>query len=366
MKLHLVLLLLGVANAQLHFAFYQNKLYYNIETSFAQRAIQTLMGLVNLKSHQIIPDASGTIFGSIVGDGDGPVGTISGFRAPGDTHTLLWPDGDYFSWAAINIPPLPTVMAHFEKEMPVWEDRGTTIFWTGAFSGGRGVRESYAACAKAHSHAMHFDQVDWSQMKHGPNHMKSMAMDFRHLLQHRFNAYIWGNSWSSSMKRILISGGVVLMPNPNLHETMETMMLKECENCVLYYDSRPDKLCESMLNEVAQISDRRASTMAARLQNFSFTKFRLESVHEFMMDVLRQKNPTGNDPWTVVSQAPDKIVVNRRWNGGPLADKELIHVDCMGAKQLYGNSLLDARLVDAWFDNECKINYDDDLDFEAI
>ena len=195
-------------------------------------------------------------------------------------------------------------------------------------------------------------------LPHQGNKLKPVSADLRRLQRYKYLIYLWGHSWSSAIKRLLISGGVVLMPFKNPHESFVTSRLANCTGCFLRYNANdPDSLCASILTRLNRTSDSTAEQMAARTNDFAKAAFNMPSILRYMSDTLRALAPPAGIPFpdgasvtpvTGASDIPDELHI-----GG----KTLPRVTCAGLisshKALIGNRGL-AWQLDEWFDENCQ------------
>ena len=120
----------------------------------------------------------------------------------------------------------------------------------------------------------------------GPYDAKPVSADLRKLLRVRFAVYMYGNTWSSSFKRVLLSGAVVLAPQPDPFSSMEAELMAGCKDCLLYYDAAPARMCDSILAAMASLSDQQAKERAERTRAFAYEALATPRVHSFMRATL--------------------------------------------------------------------------------
>jgi len=262
------------------------------------------------------------------------------------------------------------VRAQFEKEMPAWESRAPQALWSGGFSGGGGRREAYAECARAHPtrvRAEVFERGSFpvlsSTQSSGPYDAKPLSADLRKLLRVKYAVYLYGNAWSSSFKRIVLSGAVVLAPRPDPFSSMESEMMAGCANCLLYFDSAPERLCSSLLAAMDSLSEEEARARAERTRIFAYAALSTERVHEFMRAAL-----------SAFPASPRGVVVGDALVLPPSTSRALLPHGGNLTRTYCSQVLVKMRAVrhgwqlDEWFDGNCRLRRGSTsyLDYVAI
>ena len=287
------------AAAGLRFAFFNGKLYGTIQSQNEHFGDTMMIGLLQLEHYHnregwALPDVYGDIDGGLTCDGEG--GDFSHWRTPGTNSSILFPDSDYWGYPKSHIPPMPFIMAAFEREMPAWQERAPLAFWTG--NGGEqplahtwfAPRRDYIACAKSNPSHMVASEVKWGAntgFVHSRTvRMKDLASDLRKLLRYTHIVYLRGNTWSSAYKRDLVSGGAVFADRHSPHESFFTQIMDGCKDCLLYYDV--DNLCSSILDAAAD-ANIHVQQKAKRLREHVYDHFSPPKMRAGMVGALREQ-----------------------------------------------------------------------------
>jgi hypothetical protein len=232
----------------LHFAFVGGALYARLTTEWEDRGDHALYTLLQLARAAAagedlggVPDVRGAL-GAVAGDTSGTTdgATLSFWRPANATTPLLWPDHDFSGWASAWIAPHDALAAALDADAPPWAKRRGSVYWTGALVGGA-LRPAFAACAAAQPAAFTADVIDWSKLRaRDPlpfaahrQALKPMGGDLRHMTAHKYVVYLWGRSWSSSLKRLALAGAALLVPSRNPFESFVSQQLAECAGCVV-------------------------------------------------------------------------------------------------------------------------------------
>jgi hypothetical protein len=232
----------------LHFAFVGGALYARLTTEWEDRGDHALYTLLQLARAAAagedlggVPDVRGAL-GAVAGDTSGTTdgATLSFWRPANATTPLLWPDHDFSGWASAWIAPHDALAAALDADAPPWAKRRGSVYWTGALVGGA-LRPAFAACAAAQPAAFTADVIDWSKLRaRDPlpfavhrQALKPMGGDLRHMTAHKYVVYLWGRSWSSSLKRLALAGAALLVPSRNPFESFVSQQLAECVGCVV-------------------------------------------------------------------------------------------------------------------------------------
>jgi Glycosyl transferase family 90 len=360
-------------SAQFAFAFRNQSLYTNIIDAGGDRAQRVILSLLTLAASRTdVPDVLALYANGIIDDDlkDCHPSDLSTWRPPGAKAPLLFSDFDMMGYADNFIPPLQTIMDAYEHEQPSWSDRAEAAFWSGSFSGGGGLREAYVDCARAHPAHVRADVVEygWAGPIHGPFGIdtKPVASDLRKLWRHKYVVYMRGNSWSTSLKRILASGAVVFLPEPMEHESLESLIFRRgCKDCALTYRPEPEHICASLLAGMRNLSDAEAEARAARTRAFVFRELAVEKVWEIMITQLRKvaaapafQLDAVAEEWVTTTAHPTFGVLN------------LTRTSCASMLKYFSFSAHPWQM-EAWFDSECRLRRhakDEQtyLDFTAI
>jgi hypothetical protein len=219
------------------------------------------------------------------GGGSGPP-VFSFSRSRGAEYPPLFPDADFWGWAHDWIAPHDLLSAQFSAEQPPWGERAHDVYWSGTLLSAN--RVSYAKCASEFPatvklHAESFDETRRPFEAQALKVLKPKSKDLRALLRHKFVAYLTGNGWSTSLKRIAASGGAVVMPKPNPYEDLTSLALERC-NCTLAYD--PTQICDSLLSVVNNTDDALASAYAEHSQAVAVDELSSDKLLEYIFNML--------------------------------------------------------------------------------
>ena len=234
------------------------------------------------------------------------------------------------------------------------------VYWTGALVGGE-LRPAFAACAAQQPATFAADVIDWAKLrKHDPlpfaphkqAALKPSAGDLRHMTAHKYTIYLWGRSWSTSLKRLALAGGALLMPAANPYESYVSRQLAECEGCVVDFDaSAPARLCDAIAAALRNVSDAEAERRAARLAAFVRQRLSLEPMLRYAAGVLGDL-AARNGPLPPHALEDGGAVL--RFQGAEAAP--LRRVECAAVKAAHRMRLGHAAgwQVDAWLDDDCE------------
>ena len=234
------------------------------------------------------------------------------------------------------------------------------MYWTGALVGGE-LRPAFAACAAAKPSVFAADVIDWAKLRkrdplpfapHKQAALKPSAGDLRHMTAHKYAIYLWGRSWSTSLKRLALAGGALLMPAANPYESFVSRQIAECDACVIDFDAtEPAKLCLAIERALRNVSDAEAERRAARLGAFVRQRLSLEPMLVYAGGVLRELAER-NGPLPPHALEDDGAVL--RFQGAEAAP--LRRVDCAAVKAAHRMRLGHAAAwqVDAWLDDDCE------------
>ena len=218
---------------------------------------------------------------------------------------------DYWGWPEAWLAPYPIYMAAMRRDMPSWDHRHNSVFWSGEIILSP-TRRVYNACSNRFKREIVCKKINWfkARLVHntGPfasaRSYKPVSMDSRHKLHYKFHIYIEGVTWSSSLKRMLGSGGVLILPEPNMHESYVTNSLRErCKDCYLTYIHHKDiktTLCNELVS-IVRANDLNSSTneisrrMAQNTLDFERAAFSYNETVRYMFDTLVDLSHTNSD-----------------------------------------------------------------------
>jgi hypothetical protein len=276
-----------------------------------ERGLATLIGIMELLSnYPNLPNAVIAVDGI---DNDAWLSSSCSFwRYPGDEKTLLWPDHDYFGRIDTWLYPHPVIDLKMRQEMIPIKQRLHQVFWQGgiknAFDSGH-IRSQFEACAIKYPSRFVVRNVDWSELRNSHSdseltsngkRFKPIVGDNRNLLRYKFIIYLWGTSWSTALKRMMISGGILIMPNPNPYESYFSWVLGKCVNCYMEFNQtlRGSELCEYLSTLISSKSDEELQVMADNLLEFTRIHFSLQPTLKYMAHVVHAlaKHTSGHVP----------------------------------------------------------------------
>ena len=337
-----------VLGVDLDFAVVGGELFSRINSEFEDRGDHALYTLVQVLAEGGVPDVRASM-GNLQSDAL-QLETFSMWRPPNATAPLLWPDHDYSGWAFAWIPPHDVVAHELARHMPTWEHRNRDVFWSGA--GLNNLRRKFGDCSTQHPESIYADFIKWDNLRSDVNlpfvktgeRTKPMDADLRKLTQHKFLIYLWGNSWSSSLKRLAAAGAVLLLPERDPFESWASLSLRRCRDCFLLYDA--ENICESVQAAVGKVSDEAAQAMAQRLNAFTMAELSEASARRFIRDQLNELG--ARQPLTNITVLPGISVT--------FADGLILpHITCGGIKVAHKKKLGQGLewQVDAWLDDNC-------------
>lgn len=280
------------------------------------------------------------------------------YRYPGSNETELWIEHDYFGWAEPWIPPFPQYSKEI-KETPGfydWDKRQNVIYWTGHITV-NSVRRQYGRCANLYPDYILVDidsfHIDRSKEKRTffGYELKPHRMDLRKQIKYKYLIYFPGSAWSSSLKRIMTAGAVLVMPSPNPHETLISKSLQEkCPDCYLTYNyTSSDDMCKE-LTKIVKIHDRsynrtaiaQHNLMRKKLMDFVFNEFNVEKTIAYMFNTLTK----------ISKKQSDKDIKS------VIKSRNLNRIDCATLKQYAKSNVFETGLTwqyDLWYDNNCTM-----------
>ena len=180
--------------------------------------------------------------------------------------------------------------------------------------------------------------------------------------------YLWGNTWSSSIKRQLVSGAAVLVPEPNPHETYITVKLSRgCPGCVIPVD--PARLCESSEAQLGNLSDSDLARKGAETAAFARRTFSNQALLAYMNATLTSLASSGVPfPATAAAAARSADGNTQVPEILNLEGKRLRLITCQGLKQMHRENLGKGRAwqVDEWYDDVCDLKFTGYLRYTSI
>ena len=194
--------------------------------------------------------------------------------------------------------------------------------------------------------------------------LKPIKGDQRYLLRYKFLIYMWGATWSGSLKHLLASGAVVLLPRHNPHETYTTRKMEACPDCFLYYD--PEDVCNSVIQVIESKTDADLEAHASRLHTFVLRELSIDvlliDMYKIMEDlplpfpspslVLHQEDSDGNSKLTIGGMVLMKM---------DCAQIKLSHrkrLKALAKAQGLKEGMSAAWQIDEVFDDNCNIQKD--------
>lgn len=206
--------------------------------------------------------------------------------------------------------------------------------------------------------------ITWENLKpgvlHGDNDFKPIFMDSRKKLRYKFSIYMWGLQWSSSLKRILASGSILIMPTPNPHESLVSRLLaKHCSDCyvtvLVQHKDDTNLFCDELKSIVKNFSRddmaMKGREMSAKLTAFAQEYLSLNATLAYMHETLS-------------SYASSKHLMNKQYSSlvkATIKDKNLVKFDCGTLHKTHLNPQMrpeDNRLrwqYKEWYDEDCRL-----------
>jgi len=173
----------------------------------------------------------------------------------------------------------------------------------GSLLEGVDIREQYRLCSLENKKII-LQPIVWKKLLepqlrpfHTENDYKPIFMDARKKLHFKFSMYLWGLQWSSSLKRIIASGSVVIIPTPNPHETVVTELLSQyCPDCYITVPlqslSNYSDFCDDLMKIVKDFTRdelyEKGEEMSLKLQNFAKERLSLENTLNYMYVTMVQ------------------------------------------------------------------------------
>ena len=367
----------ALAHPHLEFAFYKGELYASIPDYYfedrANHALYSLMNIANMqrdrlddkcaaddKFNEEIPDVHASI-----GLGDYLEGAqFHHWRNPKNQAERIWPCADWSGWTYAWIAPHDQLVQAFTSSYMSWNQRVPKVYWTGATSQSS-MRRNFERCAAENPDKFFCDKIDWSRLRenqHIPfakseNKLKPIIADLRKMLRYKYVAYFPGNTWSSSLKRIVAAGAVVFLPSVMEYESVTDVILRDCPECFLYFEV--SDICGSMAAILNSKTDDELRGYADRLNRFVKGNLTYSKVMQYaknqLIDISR------NQQFPQVTQADA--------NGISLAGgRRLRKVTCDWIKDSHRKKAPAAVQwqIDAWFDENCRIRELPYLAFTAL
>jgi hypothetical protein len=345
-----------INSAKFRFAIYNNEIFVNRKKNTYSRGYQTLYGLIQLQYfNKDLPNVYARIDG-IDTDGNDR-SELAFWRRKGTNVSYLWPEHDYFGWPDTWSTIYPLYAKVMKENSIPWENRFPAVYWSGTMS--REIRRSYLKCSRQYPLDIVSQTFDWMlvrpEEKYGPfsttNSYKPIFMDSRKRMMFKYGIYFNGITWSSSFKRIVNGGGVLIMPAFNLYETLMTMQLEtHCSDCYLTYNESlsSEEFCNSLLRLMGRSHhhhrhdgaiDHEHRMMAESLKNFTEQYYSLNATLEYMLYTLQKLSLRQND----------QSVLNY------IKDAKLQKINCSILQTDY---VVDAKLkwqYQEWYDSDCRM-----------
>jgi Glycosyl transferase family 90 len=240
-----------------------------------------------------------------------------------------------------------------------WDHRHSSVFWSGEIILSP-TRRVYNACSNRFKQEVVCKRVNWSKARGvystGPfasaKSYKPISMDSRQKLHYKFHIYIEGVTWSSSLKRMIGSGGVLILPDPNMHESFITKALDEsCKHCYMTYSNHKgikSTLCDELVsivrnNDLNSSSNEINRRMASNLLDFERDVFSYNETVRYMYDTLVQLSLANRDAKSYI----------KRHN--------LKHYSCDVLRAEHRDNLIKILnkdvfwQYDEWYDSDCRM-----------
>jgi Glycosyl transferase family 90 len=329
----------------LEFAYIGGNLYSSHPNGVEDRSEHSLYFLLGL-THQTptLPDMRG-VLANVGEDSRAEYADFNFWRIPGDSESLLLPDHDWTGWAYAWIAPHTAVIDALQASWVDWSARAAKVYWTGALME-HPIRMQFNQCSSDQPEKVFAELINWKQWRSDAfanavdgKAQKPRQADLRKLLNYKYIIYIPGKTWSSSFKRIISAGAAVFVPSVLQHESITDIILRDCQDCFLYYDI--ENVCSSILNVLNSKTDNELKRYADRLNSFVKNRVNYEAVVASALDQLTRHAST--------SQAVAGAVVT---NG-----KTLKRVTCAWVKKVHAARMpkVLAWQIDEWLDDDCKL-----------
>jgi hypothetical protein len=334
----------------LEFAFKDGTLYASLNRQFEDRGHHVLYMLMQVAALNP-PDVFATM-STLASDHPSAGATFAFWRRPGHTTPLVWPDWDFTGWAFAWIPPDNAVFEIFAG-VPLgasgWKGRHNEIYWTGALL--NKVRAAYAKCAEEKPAQIKLGAIDWRKLRkriRAPiftGAVKPIRVDLRELLKHTHLAYLPGQSWSTSLKRIASAEAAVILPAESQEESFNTIALSTCTDCFYYFDE--NDMWGSL--EAALSNSTLSLQKAERLRQHASSELTLDkALHSALQQVRLAALSTPVLPPHTMLVGPNSTAM--LIDDGPRLEK----VTCKAVKKTHKARLRDlAWQVDEWLDDRC-------------
>lgn len=382
---------LPLCPGHLTFAIYKNEIYTNSGPTVEKknhdtlaRGYQVLVGLMMMKNnYKNLPNMMATVDGTYrdVFHPNFELGFYNFAKKPNKRE--LWVEHDYYGWAEPMIAPFPIFWQEMKRtaNFDNWILKEDNVFWTGNTDANI-VRENFLKCTDRYPQQIAgdgktFHHLSGKRPKMFGQYLKSIHMDLRKLIHHRYLIYIPGVEWSSSLKRMMSAGAIPIIPKDNPHVTIVTRLLEEkCSDCYLTYSLTEDvdDLCNELaeivhpnflrnidpsanvstvLNRQQEFYDKR-NRMADKLIKFIDEELSLEKMLDYQLEVLQRLSD---------DQKKEDIK-------SFIDENKLQKLDCGTLMKWMKTNVYENGMVwqyDEWYNNDCSLNMDTNyLNFLAI
>jgi hypothetical protein len=118
--------------------------------------------------------------------------------------------------------------------------------------------------------------------------IKPIAGDLRKMASFQFGIYLYGRTWSSTLKRIAAAGVALVMPRPAMYEDLTSYLLDSCENCTYKFNMNSPDLCRELNDLVLRTTDNDARARAAISTQLVMREMSLDSVEAYMFHTLKR------------------------------------------------------------------------------
>lgn len=301
MKTMMVIVMLALSAivssvTDLEFAYINNTFYYSLNKHFYGRGFQVLYGLLGILNRHQIPDLIASV-GHLTDDLMWEKHNFGFWNDTGVDYIL--PEFDFWGHPDFRAPPYQYMFEALQVGLPIYTERLNMCFWSGSIRQRGYLRGMYLNCPSPKTRLQYHlvKEMELTAGKLTNISVKSLQFDFRLHRQYQFYIYLFGTSWSSSLKRIASLGGVLLMPDKDPYESFVSLKLKECVNCVMYYSLNATNFCPSVEAAMVNKTVQEFETMAKNLNDFMRRSFSFEQVYKYMAETFtkfsadQRKNP---------------------------------------------------------------------------
>ena len=238
---------------------------------------------------------------------------LSGSKYP----PLLFPDYDFFGFPDVWIPPYDLVVSDYARTDIPWEKKKNIAYWSGSPTGTS--RIAAIKCSESFRSTVQFDVVAWRNGSKSTDQERSVltaalekystiitnppekraykpkVFDLRKMQEFKYNVYLQGNGWSSSLKRLVASGSALIMPTPNMWEDLVSRLLIKNNLVIPVQHNEWDDLClhiNNLINDtdstkhIGSGNDAHAYALTQSLKNIAREELNMHNILEYIYTAL--------------------------------------------------------------------------------